>query len=146
VKIPDKSNYVKYKSLKQEANILNIRHVNIISILKIVDCKTYGAVIMEGLDGKCLQSVLDNHKVDLLHRLFILSDIVAAIKFCHQNGIIHFDIKPQNIFVAVNTQEEPVGRSYVCKLFDFGCSMRVSDPESCFGVSFMNFSYMSCRD
>ena len=136
MKILEKSNKVKYKSLRQEANILNIHHDNIVKILKIVDGTTYGAVIMEGLKGKCLQSVLDNHKIDLLHRLFMLSDIVSAIKFCHDNGIVHLDLKPQNIFVAVHSHKNDINdRGYSCKLFDFGCSMRINDQHESFGVS-----------
>jgi serine/threonine protein kinase len=124
VKILDKSNNIKYKSLKHEANIINLDHENIIRILKIVDCKEYGAIIMERFDGKCLQNALENHKIDLIHRLYMLWDISKALVFCHSHGIIHADLKPQNVLVAVNvkTAEE---RGYMCKLFDFGCSTRL---------------------
>lgn len=138
VKILAKSNDSKYKSLRQEANILNLHHENIIKILKIVDCSTYGALIMERYEGNHLQHVLDNNQVDLIHRLFILSDITNALAFCHENKIIHSDLKPQNILVAVNSTAT-INRNYICKLFDFGCSIRMNlkhgDENFCVSIA-----------
>lgn len=121
VKILQKSNCIKYESLKQEANIMNLKHENIIGVLKIVDCKTYGAVISERFDGCDLQNMLDNQTIDLIHRLHILVDITKGLMFCHEHEILHLDLKPQNIFVALNVSGNSE-RDYVCKLFDFGCS------------------------
>lgn len=126
VKIIEKANVFKFKSLKRERNILGLDHRHIIKLLKIVTCETYGALIMERFTGKPLQTVLNTCRIDLIHRLYILSDIASALNFCHNFQIIHCDVKPQNIFVAVGTKME--NRSYTCKLFDFGCSMRLSDP------------------
>lgn len=122
VKILDKKNYNKYSSLKKESNILNLQHhENIIGILKIVDCKTHGAVIMERFEGKSLQFVLNHFHIDLFHRLHILSDIARALDCCHKHKIVHLDVKPQNVFVAVNSSSAN-DRRYTCKLFDFGSS------------------------
>lgn len=140
VKILEKSSATKYESLKREANVLNLFHRNIVRILKIVESKTstYGAVIMERFDGRSLQEVLDHHKIDLIHRFHILSDIASALVCCHKHGIIHSDLKPQNVLVAVNVQTNN-GRAYLCKLFDFGCSLKSSDEldESYVGVSLL---------
>lgn len=128
VKILEKANYIKYSSLKKESNIMNLHHENIIKILKIVDCKTHGAVIMERFEGKSLQFVLNQYQVDLVHRLWILTDIARALVCCHENNIVHLDVKPQNVFVAVKKAENNVGgRSFICKLFDFGSSLFEDD-------------------
>lgn len=102
--------------------------------MKIVDCKTYGAVIMELFKGTCLQSFIDVYKIDLIHRLFMLSDIANALKFCHEKGIVHSDLKPQNVLVAVNIKTND-DRGYLCKLFDFGCSKQLQNSSENFGVS-----------
>lgn len=124
VKIIEKANDFKFNSLKRESNILDLEHENIIKIMKIVYCKTYGALIMERFEGKTLQNVLNTCRIDLIHRLFVLSDISSALSYCHSMGIIHCDVKPQNIFIAVGGKSE---RAYICKLFDFGCSLHVRD-------------------
>lgn len=121
VKIIDKSDAIKYESIKQEANILHLNHENIVKILKIVECKTYGAIIMEYFEAKNLQSVLDSCKIDLLHRLHILCDISNALIFCHANKIIHLDLKPQNVLISI--QQSNSSKNYCCKLSDFGCSV-----------------------
>ncbi|CRL06352.1 CLUMA_CG018967, isoform A [Clunio marinus] len=123
VKILEKSNYIKYQSLKKESNILNLSHENIIKILKIVDCKTYGAIIMEFHEGKCLQFILDHYQIDLIHRLNILKDISSGLMFCHENKIIHADLKPQNVMVVFDSPIVDKSRGFLCKLFDFGCSI-----------------------
>jgi proto-oncogene serine/threonine-protein kinase mos len=136
VKIIEKSNSVKYESMKRETNILNLKHDNIVKILKVVDCKSFGAIIMERFDGKCLQEVLDSCNIDLLHRLYILSDITRALVFCQENGIVHSDLKPQNVLVVIN-KETSRDRDYICKLIDFGCSLKIDSTlqDSFFGVS-----------
>lgn len=79
---------------------------------------------MERFDGSCLQNCLNRFKVDLLHRLHIITDIATALEFCHSHNIVHFDLKPQNVFVALMSNGQ---RRYTCKLFDFGCSFEVAD-------------------
>lgn len=89
---------------------------------------------MELFNGTCLQSIMDANKIDLIHRLFMLSDIANALKFCHENSIVHSDLKPQNVLVAVSLKARE-DRGYMCKLFDFGCSMRLHDSTENVGVS-----------
>lgn len=138
VKVLEKRELEKFQSLKKEAHILHLNHPNIIKILKIVDAENHGAVIMELFDGKNLQQTLDGCKIDLLHRLFILTDIADALAFCHQKGIIHADIKPQNILVAIVSHGK---RKYLCKLFDFGCSISLDDDGYSGNVGVISFSW-----
>lgn len=128
---------MKYESIYQEANILKLNHENVVEVLKIIECKTYGAIIMEFFDGKSLQSIMDTCKIDLIHRLHILNDIANALTFCHAHKIIHLDIKPQNILISFQKHESRT-RTYCCKLSDFGCSIKLdSQPlrRQSFGVS-----------
>lgn len=126
---------MKYDSIHQEANILKLAHENIVKVLKIIECTTYGAIIMEFSDGKSLQSIMDTCKIDLIHRLHILQDIAAALSFCHGNQIIHLDLKPQNVLISL----QPHGsKPFCCKLSDFGCSVKLDSQPlriQSFGVS-----------
>ena len=56
----------------------------------------------------------------------IILDITNALKILHDNGIMHRDIKPNNIFLshAENDGER------VAKLGDFGCSIFIQDNPS----------------
>lgn len=44
-------------------------------------------------------------------------DIVKGVMYCHENGILHLDIKPKNILV---------GEDDICRICDFGNSSRIS--------------------
>lgn len=122
VKIISKRDGYKYSSIKRERNILNLSNPNIIKILKIVDSKEYGAIIMERFENsRNLQYILDHSdKIALIHRLKILKDVAHALKFCKMNYIIHRDLKPDNLMIVFDHND------YICKLFDFGCSYKIN--------------------
>ena len=57
----------------------------------------------------------------------IILDIAKALKTMHDKGIMHRDIKPNNIFL--NHLDESQGQ-IVTKLGDFGCSIFIKDNTS----------------
>ena len=61
--------------------------------------------------GKDLQSLLDRRPLDPTRAVAIITQIAAALDAAHADGLIHRDIKPQNILVT------PADFAY---LVDFG--------------------------
>ena len=57
----------------------------------------------------------------------IILDIAKALKTVHGKGIMHRDIKPDNIFIK---EEDEDGEKKVVKLGDFGCSVYIKDNTS----------------
>ncbi|XP_058828849.1 dual specificity protein kinase zak2 [Topomyia yanbarensis] len=124
----------RYDSLRNEANVLNLKHENIVRVLKIISGAQYGLVIMERFDGHCLQNILnENYIITIYHRLMILCDIINGLCFCHRNHIVHLDVKPQNVIVCLLKSGCQSGgqcthvRSYTCKLCDFGSSFLLNN-------------------
>lgn len=62
----------------------------------------------------------ENQKMNLFNKL------VQAVKHCHDNDIMHRDIKPDN--VLVNTDKD--GNIQDLKLIDFGLACKISDKNS----------------
>lgn len=127
----------RYDSLRNEANVLGLKHENVVRVLKIISGARYGLVIMERFDGYCLQSVLNRgYEVTIYHRLLILCDIINGLCFCHRQHIVHLDVKPQNVIICVlipgcspNNRCSAI-RNYTCKLCDFGSSIALNKPST----------------
>lgn len=94
-----------------------IGHPNIIEIQDIVqeqDGTT--ALVMELLNGQTLEDILKKKgRLPSARAVSIILQTLSALHFAHQKGILHRDLKPDNVFIAVNAR----GQEEV-KLLDFG--------------------------
>ena len=61
---------------------------------------------------------------DLNFYKYVVRQLANALRILHQKGIMHRDIKPQNIFIKTENGEKKV------KLGDFGCSTFIKDNTS----------------
>ncbi|XP_017053867.1 proto-oncogene serine/threonine-protein kinase mos [Drosophila ficusphila] len=120
-------------TLHNESHLLNLEHRNIVRLLKLESAAEFGLVIMECPRGQSLQRIVDALALPLIHRVLITLDVVAALKYCHSRNVLHLDVKPTNVLVALGTKSSGVGnsskvkRSYICKLCDFGSSIEMGE-------------------
>jgi serine/threonine protein kinase len=72
-------------------------------------------LVMEALEGEPLGARLEREKrIPWLESLEIMRDVLAGLKHAHDKGVVHRDIKPDNIFLAQKDGER------VVKILDFG--------------------------
>lgn len=76
--------------------------------------------VMEFLDGKPLSSLIDRGPVALPLALDIVTQIAQALEVAHRAGVVHRDLKPDNVIVL-----ERAGAPFV-KLVDFGVAKVVT--------------------
>ena len=57
--------------------------------------------------------------LSLSTRLFMAHSIAMGLRYCHAYGIVHMDIKPENILIAKNL---------ITKITDFGEAKEIFDP------------------
>ncbi len=105
---------------------VSIGHKNIVDILDM-GCSSDGGLylIMEYLDGASLRTTLEQENLLEPGRAArITCQVLSALQAAHDVGIIHRDIKPDNVFLC---RED--GRSDLVKLLDFGISKFIASDE-----------------
>ncbi|XP_060659817.1 serine/threonine-protein kinase mos [Drosophila nasuta] len=120
-------------TLHNESHVLNWNHKNIVRLMRVESNAEFGLLIMERPNGLCLQRVTDTLVLPLVHRVVITLDVLAALSYCHGQGVLHLDVKPPNILIALGGKPNSMGkqsvyyRSYICKLCDFGSSVKLDE-------------------
>jgi len=78
--------------------------------------------VMEFIEGKSITAYCDEKYMSIRDRLHLFMKVCDAVSLVHQYGIIHRDVKPDNILVT------PMG---IPKLVDFGIA-KIRDSETLF--------------
>ncbi len=78
--------------------------------------------VMELVRGTSITKYCDEHRLSVRERLQIFVRVCNALEHAHQKGIIHRDIKPNNIMVT-NHDGQPIP-----KIIDFGIAKAINDP------------------
>ena len=98
----------------QEAQLLaSLEHPNIMTIYDVV--RERGWLILELAQGS-LPQLLGGRGIDIKDLRLALNYTLHALKFMHEHGIIHGDVKPSNLLVDRNAR---------VKLGDFGIARRL---------------------
>src|SRR6266496_5683167 len=100
----------------QQASALN--HPNIAAIYDVIEEEDEILLVMEYVEGTPLRSVLQAHKGYVPDEFFrIATQGLEGVNAAHEKGILHGDIKPENIML---TREGRI------KILDFGVARRFS--------------------
>ncbi|MFV2068566.1 MAG: WD40 repeat domain-containing serine/threonine protein kinase [Pirellulales bacterium] len=112
------------KRFQLEAQVLGmLRHPG---IAQVYDAGTadFGSgtrpyLVMELIEGLPIDQHADQHRLDTVQRLKLLLEVCRAVDYAHKKGVIHRDLKPNNILV--DEQGQP-------KILDFGIA-RITGSE-----------------
>ncbi|GAM18627.1 hypothetical protein SAMD00019534_018020 [Acytostelium subglobosum LB1] len=130
IKIIDKKKFMMNSSsrkdaLMDEVKILQqLNHKNIIHIQEVFDTERTLFLVLELVEGgELLDDILDNcfYKEDKAKEFF--RQLVNAVKYLHDQGIAHRDLKPQNILLKHKRDE----CDDAIKLSDFGLSRTIGE-------------------
>lgn len=105
----------------------SVRHPG---LLEIRDARTspdgLPYLVMEYLAGETLGAIADRWPLEPAQIVAICAQIAAALAALHEAGIMHCDVKPENVFVM---DGDPGGWPRV-KVIDFGVSRRIAEPSA----------------
>ncbi|HBD09309.1 MAG TPA: serine/threonine protein kinase [Syntrophobacteraceae bacterium] len=98
---------------RDEAKIIaQLNHRNIVRVYDIEELFQTVFIVMEYLDGQSLRHLLERlGRIPVARAVDLLTQICQGLAYAHGRGIIHQDIKPDNIFVGPDDH---------IKILDFG--------------------------
>lgn len=114
----------------------SLSHPNIVTIYEVAEEGGRHYMAMEYLDGHTLRNEIDTKGfLDADRAVEIAVDVLCALQYAHEHGVIHRDIKPDNIQILENG---------TVKLTDFGIARLTFEPNLTMdGQVFGTPSYMS---
>ena len=99
--------------LREARTVAKLRHPNIVAVYSAGDAGGVLYFAMELVPGESLRDLLAREgKVEASRAERILHELALALDYAHANGIVHRDVKPENILLDRDT-----GRAM---LTDFG--------------------------
>jgi serine/threonine protein kinase len=106
--------------LKEARALAQLDHHNIVRVITFLEARNTAYIIMDYVRGQSLADAIEARGAfDQASLLAVISPLMDAIEATHKIGIIHLDVKPENILLKGNGT--PV-------LIDFG-SVRSASPD-----------------
>ena len=102
----------RFQRARQEARAASaLNHPNILTIHEIGDSDGTPFIVSEFVDGRTLRTCIRDGSLPLARALDVALQIASALAAAHKSGIVHGDIKPENVMIR------PDG---LVKVLDFG--------------------------
>ncbi len=98
----------------------SLSHPNIASLYTAQRLGDQFLMFMELVEGTSLHDRLQQGPVETSEGIGYISQILAALAYAHERGVVHRDIKPRNILLT---------RDHVVKLTDFGIAKAAGEKQ-----------------
>jgi serine/threonine protein kinase len=100
--------------------VAGLTHDNIVRVIDTEEAYGTRFIVMEKLDGELLEALIRRREeLDWFVVRRILAEIASALAYSHEQGLIHRDVKPANVFMTENRR---------VKLLDFGIAVPMGVP------------------
>lgn len=93
-----------------------LNHPNIVQVFDIIEADEHDGIVMEFVPGETLAQRLRTGPLAAPQALTLAREIADALAAAHEQGIVHRDLKTENVVIA------PAGRA---KILDFGIAKRL---------------------
>jgi serine/threonine protein kinase/Flp pilus assembly protein TadD len=112
--------WVRRQLTKEAQALARLEHPNICAVYGLERAGGYDFIVMQYVEGETLASLMSRGPLELDVILDLAAQIARALAAAHAEGIIHRDIKPQNVVVTAAGQ---------AKVLDFGLAKIVEQTH-----------------
>ncbi len=127
--------------------VAHLQHPNIVQIFEVGEEKGCPFFALEFVEGGTLTDWIGGKGLAPRDAAWVAHKLAQAMDCAHRNGVVHRDLKPDNILVAVSSQStngRPPLTACVPKVSDFGLAKRQEDSGQTQAGSIMGTpSYMA---
>jgi serine/threonine-protein kinase len=111
---------LKKRLLREAQAVAKLDHPNICAVYDVNEADSFTFIVMQYIEGETLGEKMLLDPLNLSTALGIAEQAAEGLAEAHRHGILHRDIKPQNLMITPRGQ---------LKILDFGLAkqMRVSD-------------------
>lgn len=108
---------------KNEArSVANLNHPNIVTVYDVGNDQSTNYIVMEFIDGSDLKKLIrDEGALPVDQAVDLVIQICAGIGLAHRAGLVHADVKPQNVLLTSTRQ---------IKVTDFGIAQALSETTT----------------
>ncbi|HEV8487454.1 MAG TPA: tetratricopeptide repeat protein [Blastocatellia bacterium] len=96
-------------------------HANICAVYEVNEENNCTFIVMQYVEGETLASRITDHPLSTEEAIDIAAQVAEALAEAHSHGVIHRDIKPQNIILTARRR---------VKVLDFGLAKIVQQGEA----------------
>ncbi|MCI0341043.1 MAG: protein kinase, partial [Planctomycetales bacterium] len=106
--------------LREAKSAAKLAHPNVVQVFNVGEDRGFHFIEMEFVEGRSVRDLIAEEKLDLEETIRILRECLKGLGEAHRQGLIHRDVKPDNILVA---------RTGQVKIVDFGLARAVEGGE-----------------
>jgi serine/threonine-protein kinase len=113
----------KIRFLDEVGRHARLNHPHIVPVVDVFEADEQSCFVMQLIEGASLANLLDgreNHRLEIEEAIPIIQDVLSALDYAHQRGIIHRDVKPSNILLDKHNRAH---------LIDFGIALAVGEKR-----------------
>lgn len=110
--------------ITETAILKKLDHENIVKCREVFDTGHKMYIVMEFMSGgELFDRIVNKEHYTEKDSIVIITQIVLAVKHCHDNGVVHRDLKPENLLFQSPAEDAKL------KLADFGLAVALKPDE-----------------
>lgn len=87
---------------REARSLARLRHRHIVSVHEVGKASGFVYFTMDYIDGRTLAAHLQNGALTTAQSVRLMRQLAAAMAYAHGKGVVHRDLKPQNILIDAN--------------------------------------------